>query len=987
MKKLLLLLTGLIFGISLNAQNSTTTDKCKTDFLHRNLYTNDPVYRQKFDASQAQVRNIINSGIRGGGVYTIPVVVHVMHLGSAEGTNENISDAQIQSAIDNMNDAYANIGYNGLDIEIQFALAQRDPNCQPTDGINRINASALTSGGDAYATKGATDNNRTALKALSNWSNSDYYNIWIVTEIDNNNGGSGTQGYAYFPGAPNGTDGAVILYNAFGYDPTGALGYNLKSYTNHNATATHELGHALDLYHTFEGDDANSDGTPDTCPPTTAGLGDECADTDAHRRDDSDCQGGIQATCNGVANSTVYYNFMAYSSDVCQDRFTSNQKTRMRAAMEGPRASLLTSLALTPPPAQAPNTAAISCSPVTSPTGLGGGFAGIMSVTFGDRTSNTSNSENDGIDYGTSGYLDFSQDCMKYAEFEEGGNIPLSITTWFNDHTIKVYVDWNNDGDFDDVTELATTLNTIGNANSGNDMTSGNITIPGTATTDEYLRIRFNADLNVPTGACDAPQYGQVEDYAIFINSSGAVAPVAQFSANSTTVCTGNTVTFTNSSTNATTYSWNFGTGSSPATATGVGPHVVTYTGSGTSTVTLDVTGPGGSDNETKTNYITRSTSVTPSVSIVSNDADNSICSATSVTFTATPTNGGTPSYQWKLNGGNVGSNSSTYNNTSLSDNDQISCVMTSTAACASPSTATSNTITMDVISTVAASVSIVASANPINTGDAVTFTATPTNGGTPSYQWKLNGSNVGSNSTTYNNSTLVNGDQVSCVMTSTATCASPAAPTSNTITMTVNGSGITLSQLKPSQCNQTVAGLSGYFYCEKITNAQDYRFQFTGGDLPAPVAVNRGGAFANILRSAIPGLHVGVTYQVKIKVKINGVWGAFGPVCSVTIGSAMQGPDNTSRMEEEISDAPAFETEFMAYPNPTKGLLQVQIPELSMEDALLEVMDMSGKVVISQAGVLTGTTAIDLSNFDSGLYLIRLIDGESVFMRKIIKE
>jgi hypothetical protein len=87
---------------------------------------------------------------------------------------------------------------------------------------------------------------------------------------------------------------------------------------------------------------------------------------------------------------------------------------------------------------------------------------------------------------------------------------------------------------------------------------------------------------------------------------------------------------------------------------------------------------------------------VTPLVSISADD--NSVCAGTNVTFTASPTHGGTlPAYQWKLNGGNVGTNSSTYSSTSLAQNDQVSCVMTSTSQCVTSPTATSNTVTMTV--------------------------------------------------------------------------------------------------------------------------------------------------------------------------------------------------------------------------------------------------------------------------------------------------
>jgi hypothetical protein len=185
----------------------------------------------------------------------------------------------------------------------------------------------------------------------------------------------------------------------------------------------------------------------------------------------------------------------------------------------------------------------------------------------------------------------------------------------------------------------------------------------------------------------------------------------------------------------------------------------------------------------------------TASVSIAASPV-GSICAATSVTFTATPTNGGTtPAYQWNKNGIAVGTNSATYTNASWANGDIITCAMTSNLACVTGSPATSAGITMTVNPTTTASVSIAANPiGPVCATSSVTFTATPTNGGiTPAYQWKKNGSNVGTNSVTYTNSSWVNNDAITCVMTSNAACVTGNPATSSATTMSVNPASSTL--------------------------------------------------------------------------------------------------------------------------------------------------------------------------------------------------
>jgi hypothetical protein len=160
------------------------------------------------------------------------------------------------------------------------------------------------------------------------------------------------------------------------------------------------------------------------------------------------------------------------------------------------------------------------------------------------------------------------------------------------------------------------------------------------------------------------------------------------------------------------------------------------------------------------------------------------------VTFTATPTDAGTPTYQWKLNDVNVGTSSTTYTTSSLSNGDAVKVVMTSSYTC-NPSD-TSNTITTTVNSIVTPSVSIVSSDadSSICTGTSVTFTATPTNGGaTPTYQWKRNSVNIaGATNSTYVTDSLNNNDTIKVVMTSSLACVTSATATSNSIRMLVSG-------------------------------------------------------------------------------------------------------------------------------------------------------------------------------------------------------
>ncbi|MFZ4523730.1 MAG: FISUMP domain-containing protein [Bacteroidales bacterium] len=185
--------------------------------------------------------------------------------------------------------------------------------------------------------------------------------------------------------------------------------------------------------------------------------------------------------------------------------------------------------------------------------------------------------------------------------------------------------------------------------------------------------------------------------------------------------------------------------------------------------------------------------------------SSNPFCAGSQVTFTATPNNGGpVPAYQWKVNGSNTGTNSPSFTY-SPANGDQVSCLLNSSASCISGNPALSNIITMTVNTNLPAGVSISTPTNPFCPGTAVTFTANPTNGGgSPLYQWKLNGVNAGTNSTTFTCNPAV-GDSIRCVITSNLNCVTGNPASSAKIIM----SGNPVPDVSFSACFDTVTILS----------------------------------------------------------------------------------------------------------------------------------------------------------------------------------
>ncbi|MFK7807875.1 MAG: T9SS type A sorting domain-containing protein [Saprospiraceae bacterium] len=318
--RILSLLLMLFFSYSLDV-NAQQRDCGTMEYLEQQIQ-NSPKRAAKMEQIEKATKAYLSNNNKVvDGIITIPVVVHVVWNTAAE----NISTAQVQSQIDILTEDFRRLNSDadgtwpqGDDSEIEFCLATTDPNGNPTDGITRTNTSNSSfSGNDnvKFNSSGGHDA----------WPSSDYMNFWVCDLS------GGLLGYAQFPGGPASTDGIVCDYQYVGDIGTATFPYEL------GRTATHEVGHWLNLYHIW------GDGG--------CGVDDAVSDTPLSDASNGGCSTG-HVSCGTV---DMVQNYMDYSYDACMNLFTTGQKSRMRALFEpgGFRASLLNSTA---------------CGPITPPT-------------------------------------------------------------------------------------------------------------------------------------------------------------------------------------------------------------------------------------------------------------------------------------------------------------------------------------------------------------------------------------------------------------------------------------------------------------------------------------------------------------------------------------------------------------------------------------------------------------------------------------------
>ena len=349
---------------------------------------------------------------------------------------------------------------------------------------------------------------------------------------------------------------------------------------------------------------------------------------------------------------------------------------------------------------------------------------------------------------------------------------------------------------------------------------------------------------------------------------------------------------------------------------------------------------------------------VTPTIAI--STVHDTVCSGTVVTYISTITGGGSvPGYQWQVNGTASGTGIS-FSYTPV-NGDSISCVLSSSAACVSSATIASNVVHMVVDPLDTPFITITASpGDTLCVSGAVSFSSMISMGGSsPTYQWIVDGTGVGTSTPTYTYSPA-NGDSVRCILTSSALCATPHTISSNTILMVVDTltiPTITLSGPAAAAIGSLVTVTAA------VTGAgSSYTIEW----------MNQGVVFNTTTVPAVSYTKVNNTDSVTARV--------------VPIGrcydSSVSGLQTVFNSNEGVT-TPA-DVSCVVWPNPAHDLLKISSPVTIQK---VTIINLPGQELLCKE-YNADTAVLNIQNLPDGVYMVKITGSDgAVTMRKLLKE
>jgi PKD repeat protein len=692
MKKITLLLA--LFGAQLVTFGQATksfsvalpaTKPCAQHEVTSYMQQNDPQRYAEYEQARLTMNHEAHSAVeKAGTVYTIPVVFHILHNNGSE----NISDAQIQNALNILNRDFRkqNTDVNNVvaqflplagDVEIEFAFAKVAPNGTCFNGITRTQSTQTNNGTEdgGLAQVNAVIAGNNVYQGV--WPHNKYLNIFVCKNLV-----SGAAGYTFLPNGNSAATAENMYYNGIFmlHNYTGSIGTS-SVYTSR--ALTHEVGHWLNLSHIW------GNGNIGTC-------GDDfVADTPKTNGSNGVCT-LTKTSCDASLDNVE--NYMDYS--YCSKMFTNGQVSRMRSAITSSiagRSNIWTQTNLQNTGVIPGGSSACSAGIQATQTAICAGTSTNFSVvnvsgtitsyawSFPGGSPATSSQANPTVTYNTPGTYNVScvitisgnnttitqNSYITVASSSTGQSLPFTEgfsstsfppTNWTLDNGGNASVTWKrnnagkapsgagsavidnytNDtsGDVDDLNSPAINLTGVTSATLTFDVAykpysssyadklevlvaagcGASYTVvyskAGTALqTETANQTAYTAPTTWRNETIDLTPYvgnNQVKikfrntsDWGNFIyldnvNVTGATggAANANFTPSATSKCEGQSITFTDASTGATSWSWNFGAGATPATATGAGPHTVTYSTSGTKTISLSINNGASSSNQ-----------------------------------------------------------------------------------------------------------------------------------------------------------------------------------------------------------------------------------------------------------------------------------------------------------------------------------------------------------------------------------------------------